>query len=111
MSSYDPAALECLAAIVEEAASSAPPAPECHAVGGLAAAACSEASGLGVIVRSEPLQPTSAGQLLLKHTKQLRRRADLERDLQELAPSAPGAEAGTSVSPSPSRRQHRHLGA
>ena len=34
---------------------------------------------------------TSAGRLLLKHTKQMRLlRADLERDLQELAPSAKG---------------------
>lgn len=47
--------------------------------------------GSVLIVRSRPLKPTSAGQLLLKHTKQLRLlRADLERDLQELAPSAPG---------------------
>jgi LysR family transcriptional regulator (chromosome initiation inhibitor) len=46
--------------------------------------------GSVLIVRSRPLRPTSAGQLLLKHTKQLRLlRADLERDLQELAPSAP----------------------
>src|SRR6218665_2189615 len=37
------------------------------------------------------VRPTPAGQLLLKHTKQLRLlRAGLERDLQELAPSAPG---------------------
>lgn len=47
--------------------------------------------GSVLIVRSRPLRPTSAGQLLLKHTKQMRLlRADLERDLQELAPSAPG---------------------
>jgi LysR family transcriptional regulator (chromosome initiation inhibitor) len=39
--------------------------------------------GTVLIVRSRPLKPTSAGQLLLKHTKQLRLlRADLERDLQ-----------------------------
>ena len=93
MSTYDPAALECLAAIVEE--------------GGLERAAqrlnvtqsavsqrlrALEAQvGSVLIVRSRPLKPTSAGQLLLKHTKQLRLlRADLERDLQELAPSAPG---------------------
>ena len=48
--------------------------------------------GSVLIVRTRPLRPTNAGQLLLKHTKQLRLlRADLERDLQELAPSAPGA--------------------
>ena len=47
--------------------------------------------GSVLIVRSRPLRPTSAGQLLLKHTKQMRLlRADLERDLRELAPSAPG---------------------
>ncbi|ABM60696.1 transcriptional regulator, LysR family [Verminephrobacter eiseniae EF01-2] len=95
MSSYDPAALECLAAIVEE--------------GGFERAAqrlnvtqsavsqrlrVLEAQvGSVLIVRSRPLRPTPAGQLLLKHTKQLRLlRAGLERDLQELAPSAP---AGT----------------
>ena len=93
MSTYDPAALECLAAIVEE--------------GGFERAALRlnvtqsavsqrlralEAQvGSVLIVRSRPLRPTSAGQLLLKHTKQMRLlRADLERDLQELAPSAPG---------------------
>ena len=93
MSTFDPAALECLAAIVEE--------------GGFERAArrlnitqsavsqrlrALEAQvGSVLIVRSRPLKPTSAGQLLLKHTKQLRLlRADLERDLQELAPSAPG---------------------
>ena len=44
-----------------------------------------------LIVRSRPLKPTSAGQLLLKHTKQMRLlRADLERDLKELAPSSTG---------------------
>src|SRR3989344_5482989 len=85
MSTYDPAALECLAAIVEE--------------GGFERAAqrlnvkqsavsqrlrALEAQvGSVLIVRSRPL--------LLKHTKQMRLlRADLERDLHELAPSAPG---------------------
>lgn len=93
MSTFDPAALECLAAIVEE--------------GGFERAArrlnitqsavsqrlrALEAQvGSVLIVRSRPLKPTSAGQLLLKHTKQLRLlRADLERDLQDLAPSARG---------------------
>ena len=93
MSTFDPAALECLAAIVEE--------------GGFERAArrlnitqsavsqrlrALEAQvGSVLIVRSRPLKPTSAGQLLLKHTRQLRLlRADLERDLQDLAPSARG---------------------
>ncbi|RZJ02232.1 MAG: ArgP/LysG family DNA-binding transcriptional regulator, partial [Haliea sp.] len=44
-----------------------------------------------LIVRSRPLKPTAAGQLLLKHTKQMRLlRADLERDFKELAPSSIG---------------------
>ena len=93
MSTFDPVALECLAAIVEE--------------GGFERAArrlnitqsavsqrlrALEAQvGSVLIVRSRPLKPTSAGQLLLKHTKQLRLlRADLERDLQDLMPSGRG---------------------
>jgi LysR family transcriptional regulator (chromosome initiation inhibitor) len=47
--------------------------------------------GTVLIVRSRPLRPTSAGHLLLKHTRQLRLlRADLERDLKELAPITTG---------------------
>ncbi len=93
MSTFDPAALECLAAIVEE--------------GGFERAAqrlnitqsavsqrlrsLESQAGTVLIVRSRPLRPTAAGQLLLKHTKQLRLlRVDLERDMQELAPSLLG---------------------
>jgi LysR family transcriptional regulator, chromosome initiation inhibitor len=93
MQSFDPAALECLAAIVEE--------------GGFDRAAqrlsitqsavsqrlrVLEAQvGTVLVVRSRPVKPTAAGQLLLKHTKQMRLlRADLERDLRELAPAAGG---------------------
>ena len=91
MSTFDPDALECLAAIVEE--------------GGFERAAqrlsitqsavsqrlrVLEAQvGTVLIVRSRPLKATAAGQLLLKHTKMLRLlRADLARDLKELAPSS-----------------------
>jgi LysR family transcriptional regulator (chromosome initiation inhibitor) len=94
MSSFDPDALECLAAIVEE--------------GGFERAAqrlsitqsavsqrlrSLEAQvGTVLIVRSRPLKATAAGQLLLKHTKMMRLlRADLERDLKELAPSSTGS--------------------
>lgn len=102
MSSFDPAALECLAAIVEE--------------GGFERAArrlsitqsavsqrlrsLEAAVGTVLVVRTRPLRPTAAGQLLLKHTKQLRLlRADLDRDLQELAPSsAAGAREDERVS-------------
>ena len=93
VNTFDPAALECLAAIVEE--------------GGFERAAqrlsitqsavsqrlrVLEAQvGTVLVVRSRPVRPTAAGQLLLKHTKQLRLlRADLERDLRELAPSSAG---------------------
>ena len=93
MSIFDPDALECLAAIVEE--------------GGFERAAqrlnitqsavsqrlrsLEAQAGTVLIVRSRPLKPTSAGRLLLKHTKQLRLlRADLERDMQDLAPSLAG---------------------
>ena len=93
MSTFDPDALECLAAIVEE--------------GGFERAAqrlsitqsavsqrlrtLESQVGTVLIVRSRPLRPTAAGQLLLKHTKMLRLlRADLERDLKELAPSSLG---------------------
>lgn len=93
MSTFDPDALECLAAIVEE--------------GGFERAAVRlsitqsavsqrlrslEAQvGTVLIVRSRPLKATAAGQLLLKHTKQMRLlRADLERDMKELAPSSSG---------------------
>jgi LysR family transcriptional regulator (chromosome initiation inhibitor) len=45
--------------------------------------------GTVLLVRSRPLRLTSAGQLLIKHARQMRLlRADLERDLQELAPSS-----------------------
>jgi LysR family transcriptional regulator (chromosome initiation inhibitor) len=93
MNTFDPAALECLAAIVEE--------------GGFERAAqrlsitqsavsqrlrTLEAQvGTVLIVRSRPLRPTGAGNLLLKHTRQLRLlRADVERELRELAPGSSG---------------------
>jgi len=50
--------------------------------------------GAVLIVRSRPLKATSAGRLLLKHAMQMRLlRADLERDLKELAPGAAGSGA------------------
>jgi LysR family transcriptional regulator (chromosome initiation inhibitor) len=91
MSLFDPSALECFAAILEE--------------GGFERAALRlnitqsavsqrlrslEAQvGTVLLVRSRPLRATAAGQLLLRHTKQLRLlRAGLELDLNELAPSS-----------------------
>ncbi|MBY0411340.1 MAG: LysR family transcriptional regulator ArgP [Burkholderiaceae bacterium] len=94
MSAYDPAALECLAAIVEEGGfeRAAQRLNVTQSAVSQRLRALEVQVGSVLIVRSRPLKPTSAGQLLLKHTKQMRLlRADLERDLQELAPSAPGA--------------------
>ena len=93
MSTYDPAALECLAAIVEEGGfeRAAQRLNVTQSAVSQRLRALEAQVGSVLIVRSRPLRPTSAGQLLLKHTKQLRLlRADLERDLQELAPSAHG---------------------
>jgi LysR family transcriptional regulator, chromosome initiation inhibitor len=101
MSSFDPDALECLAAIVEEGGF------ERAAVRlSITQSAVSQrlrsleaAVGTVLIVRSRPLKATSAGQLLLKHTKQMRLlRADLERDLKELAPSSSGGREEERVS-------------
>lgn len=93
MSTFDPAALECLAAIVEEGGfeRAAQRLNVTQSAVSQRLRALEAQVGSVLIVRSRPLRPTSAGQLLLKHTKQLRLlRADLERDLQELAPSAHG---------------------
>ena len=94
MSTYDPAALECLAAIVEEGGfeRAAQRLNVTQSAVSQRLRALEAQVGSVLIVRSRPLRPTAAGQLLLKHTKQLRLlRADLERDLHELAPSAPGS--------------------
>ncbi len=93
MSTFDPNALECLAAIVEEGGF------ERAAVRlSITQSAVSQRLrslevqvGTVLIVRSRPLRPTSAGRLLLKHAMQMRLlRADLERDLKDLAPGVAG---------------------
>ena len=93
MSTYDPAVLECLAAIVEEGGfeKAAQRLSITQSAVSQRLRALEAQVGTVLIVRSRPLKPTPAGQLLLKHTKQLRLlRADLERDLKELAPSSAG---------------------
>ena len=93
MSTYDPAALECLAAIVEEGGfdRAAQRLSITQSAVSQRLRALEAQVGTVLIVRSRPLRPTSAGYLLLKHAKQLRLlRADLERDLRELAPSLAG---------------------
>ena len=94
MSTFDPDALECLAAIVEE--SGFERAAQRLAITQSAVSqrlrALEAQVGTVLIVRSRPLKATAAGLLLLKHTKQMRLlRADLERDLKELTPGAGGA--------------------
>ena len=93
MSTFDPDALECLAAILEEGGF------ERAAVRlSITQSAVSQRLrslevqvGTVLIVRSRPLKATSAGRLLLKHAMQMRLlRADLERDLKDLAPGAAG---------------------
>jgi LysR family transcriptional regulator (chromosome initiation inhibitor) len=93
MSTFDPDALECLAAIVEEGGfeRAAQRLSITQSAVSQRLRALEGQVGTVLIVRSRPLRPTSAGQLLLKHTKQMRLlRADLERDLKELAPSSTG---------------------
>jgi LysR family transcriptional regulator (chromosome initiation inhibitor) len=93
MSTFDPAALECLAAIVEEGGfdRAAQRLSITQSAVSQRLRALEAQVGTVLIVRSRPLKPTPAGQLLLKHTKQMRLlRADLERDLKELAPSSVG---------------------
>ena len=93
MSTFDPNALECMAAIVEEGGfeRAAQRLSITQSAVSQRLRALEAQVGTVLIVRSRPLKPTSAGNLLLKHTKMLRLlRADLERDLKELAPSSPG---------------------
>ena len=93
MGTYDPDALECLAAIVEEGGfeRAAQRLSITQSAVSQRLRALEAQVGTVLIVRSRPLKPTSAGNLLLKHTKMLRLlRADLERDLKELAPSSLG---------------------
>ena len=91
MSTYDPDALECLAAIVEEGGfeRAAQRLSITQSAVSQRLRALESQVGTVLIVRSRPLKATSAGRLLLKHTKMLRLlRADLERDLRDLAPGA-----------------------
>ena len=93
MSTFDPIALECLAAIVEEGGfeRAAQRLNVTQSAVSQRLRALEAQVGSVLIVRSRPLRPTSSGQLLLKHTQQMRLlRADLERDLQDLMPSGRG---------------------
>ena len=93
MSTFDPDALECLAAIIEEGGfeRAANRLSITQSAVSQRLRALEAQVGTVLIVRSRPLKATAAGQLLLKHAKMMRLlRADLERDLRELAPSTAG---------------------
>ncbi len=94
MSTFDPDALECLAAIIEEGGfeRAAQRLSITQSAVSQRLRALEAQVGTVLIVRSRPLKPTPAGQLMLKHAKMMRLlRADLEKDLKELAPGASGA--------------------
>jgi LysR family transcriptional regulator, chromosome initiation inhibitor len=96
MSTFDPDALECLAAIIEEGGfeRAAQRLSITQSAVSQRLRALEAQVGTVLIVRSRPLKPTPAGQLMLKHAKMMRLlRADLETDLRELAPSAGGRRA------------------
>src|SRR3954462_13590298 len=101
MSTFDPDALECLAAIVEEGGfeRAAQRLSITQSAVSQRLRALEAQVGTVLIVRSRPLTPPSAGKLLLKHTKQLRLlRADVERELRGLAASSTGgARAGERI--------------
>jgi LysR family transcriptional regulator, chromosome initiation inhibitor len=93
MQTFDPAALECLAAIVEEGGfdKAAQRLNITQSAVSQRLRALEAQVGTVLIVRSRPLRATAAGRLLLKHTRQMRLlRADVERELRELAPSSTG---------------------
>ncbi len=90
MNSFDPDALECLAAIVEEGGfeRAALRLSITQSAVSQRLRALESQTGTVLIVRSRPVRPTLAGQLLLKHAKMSRLlRADLELELRDLTPS------------------------
>jgi len=92
---FDPGALECLAAIVEEGGfeRAAQRLSITQSAVSQRLRALEGQVGSVLIVRSRPVRATAAGLLLLKHTRQQRLlRADLERELRALAPKGEGAE-------------------
>ena len=81
MSTFDPDALECLAAIIEEGGfeRAAQRLSITQSAVSQRLRALEAQVGTVLIVRSRPLKPTPAGQLMLKHAKMMRLlRADLD---------------------------------
>lgn len=96
MQHWDPVALECLAAVVETGGFEKA-AQRLHVTQSAISQrlrALEEQAGSVLVVRSRPLRPTRAGQLLLKHAQQLRLlRTDLAQEMQALAPHMAGTHA------------------
>lgn len=91
MGAFDPDALECLAAVVEEGSFERAAQRQLISQSAVSQRLMGLEAQIGValVVRSRPVKLTTAGQLLLKHVKQLRvLRADFGRDLRTLAPGA-----------------------
>ena len=100
MRNYDPDALECLAAIVEQGGfeRAAVRLSITQSAVSQRLRALEAQVGTVLLVRSRPVKPTSAGRLLIKHAMQMRLlRADLETDLQDLAPGASKEEDRVSI--------------
>ncbi len=94
MTPFDPSALECLAAIIEEGGfeRAATRLSITQSAVSQRLRALETQVGTVLIVRTRPLKATQAGRLLLKHAMQMRLlRADLEHDFQDLMPGAGGA--------------------
>jgi LysR family transcriptional regulator, chromosome initiation inhibitor len=93
----DPDALECVAMILEEGSfhRAARALSITQSAVSQRLRALEDQIGTPLIVRSRPLKATAAGAVLMKHASQARLlRADVERDLRELAPrpARPGRE-------------------
>jgi len=87
MRTFDPDALECLAAIVEEGGfeRAAVRLSVTQSAVSQRLRALEAQVGTVLLVRSRPIRPTLAGRLLIKHTMQMRLlRTDLEIDLKDL---------------------------
>ncbi len=91
MRTFDSDALECLATIVEEGGfeRAAVRLSVTQSAVSQRLRALEAQVGTLLLVRTRPLRPTAAGRLLIKHAMQMRLlRADLESDLQDLAPDS-----------------------
>lgn len=89
MAPYDPVALECLAAVVEEGSFERAAKRQLITQSAVSQRLSSLEAQVGqpLVIRSRPIEPTAVGQLLLQHARKLRAlRADLGQDLQQLSP-------------------------